>query len=255
MLDCHGRQFIYKFDPMQLFINPSGGLSGKSFATALMVAGAPTTTLVDAMHRAASRLVKCTVQLVDDGHNRPFLHVVSAPADAHLTLHEAKHLLAAMFEELELAPQYRDFGLSTVHLLANAVNQVYGNAAMTVDLANRHAAVADVNQLLFHEAQHIVVDITAAALGLQLLDAPVSASLLAPVNVLTHHHSKCIDCHQLPHGTTAYLLQQAEIAYHVVEEPEVACTPIAAAILVALEAKQVYSLPTPSNANPLVLLQ
>lgn len=244
------------------------------FAAALISAGADAQLMLNAMHMAAAKLGKASVKsgLAHDGAVR--LSIDVEHEHSHLSGHEAKHLLAAVFEELELEPQYREFGMKALQILIDAEIKAHAENQFLTDHIHHHLHHDHEGphhhehghhdhghshphshddhhhhghshaEAYLHEAQDILIDITGAAYGLQLLNAPVTATLMSPVSLgggkITFSHGTL----DVPAPATKIVVQSNWIPAQLGPIGVELCTPTGASILAALQANRVAPLPT-----------
>ena len=234
---------------MKLYIDPTGGMAGDMFAAALISAGADKTQMINAMLQAAEKLGPASVtdSLTDDGALR--LHMKVDHQHGHLSGHDAWHLLDDLFNDLNVAEPYRSFGFKALQILVDAEIKAHKENAFLTD--NIHAHNHDhghhhhegdhmhehpEEEAFLHEAQDILIDITGAVMGLQLLNAPVKAHLLAKVSLGGGHIT-------FSHGHLPVPAPATKNIFDTFQLPGVAgpvetelCTPTGSAILAALEA-------------------
>lgn len=245
---------------MQLYINPNGGIAGDMFAAALISAGAPQQQMLEALWLAASKLGKSTIdcQLTADNSSRLIMDLHHNKQ--HLSGHEAHHFLSSIFEELELDPIYREFGQRALQILIEAEIQAHSENHFLTDHLHHHHTENEhhhehhhehghhhhhphqTQEAWLHEAQDVLIDITGAAFGLQLLEAPVKATLLAPVSlgggIIKFSHGEM----SAPAPATKIILQKHWIPSQLGPIDVELCTPTGAAILAALGATRVETL-------------
>jgi hypothetical protein len=240
------------------YIDPTGGIAGDMFAASLISAGADETLMCKAMWLAASKLGKAEVHATktDDGATRLIINVQHN--QGNLSGHAAGHILNSVFEELALDIKYREFGMKALNILIEAEKEAHRTHSFLTD--SHHHSHHDHSHddhhhhhhshehshphhddAYLHEAQDILIDITGAAYGLQLLDAPVQAQLLAPVSlgggVIRFSHGEM----PVPAPATKLILQSKWIPAQMGPLDTELCTPTGACILAALEATHVNS--------------
>jgi len=176
---------------MQLYIDPKGGMAGDMFAAALISAGADETQMIQAMQYAAQKIGTATISssLTHDQAHR--LHIAIEHHHGHLSGHKAYHLLEDIFSELNIEPEYQNFGFKALQILVEAEIKAHKENTFLTDHihAHHHHSHDDADHkhehqedAYLHEAQDILIDITGAVMGLQLLKASTQAILLNPVS-------------------------------------------------------------------------
>lgn len=234
---------------MKLYIDPTGGMAGDMFAAALISAGADKTIMMDAMLKAARQLGPATVSdsLTDDGATR--LHIVVDHKHGHLSGHSAWHLLDDLFNALNISEPYRSFGFKALQILVDAEIKAHKENTFLTDHihAHHHEHVyhqhgdGQVHQhskeeAYLHEAQDILIDITGAVVGLQLLKAPVQAQLLADVSLGGGHITFSHGHLPVPAPATKNIFESYGLPGVSGPLETELCTPTGAAILAALNA-------------------
>jgi pyridinium-3,5-bisthiocarboxylic acid mononucleotide nickel chelatase len=219
---------------MQLLIDPSGGFTGNMFAAALISAGADPILMTDTMYKVAAKIGKASVKDITGSDGATCLQIEVDPLHSHLSMHEAQHLLAAMFEELDMDPAYRTFGQYALQLLVDALKQ--SPAEQSTASEHRHDHHHQPSETYLHKAQDILIDITGAAYGLQLLEAPVDATLLTPVLVSGGNMDSSISTLNVPTSATLSILHDFGIPTQPGPTDQELCTCTGAAILAALKA-------------------
>ncbi|MBN2166606.1 MAG: DUF111 family protein [Marinilabiliaceae bacterium] len=239
----------------KLLIDPRGGMAGDMFAAALISAGANNDLMMKAMWLAASKLGKAHIgtTLATDGSTRLVIDIEHD--HSHLSGHESKHLIHSIFEELEMDHVYREFGLEALQILIDAEKQAHKENTFLTDHHHFHSHnhdhlhshnhnhhhhhEHDENDAFLHEAQDILIDITGAAYGLQLLDIAPQADLLAPVSlgggIIKFSHGEM----SAPAPATKNIIQNNWIPSQLGPVDKELCTPTGASILAALNATRV----------------
>jgi len=189
----------------KLFIDPTGGFAGDMFSAALISAGADEKKMTNAMELAASKIGKATVKTVKthDGATRLLIDI-SHDHD-NLPGHDAKHLLMDIFGDLQITEDYMYFGMVALQNLIDAEIKAHKEHTFLTDHHHTHEHGhhhhdhdghthhhendhvhhhhhGDKQEAFLHEAQDILIDITGAVYGLQLLEAETKATLTAPVS-------------------------------------------------------------------------
>jgi pyridinium-3,5-bisthiocarboxylic acid mononucleotide nickel chelatase len=224
-------QIPNSFKIMQLLIDPSGGFTGNMFAAAIISAGADPILMTDTMYKVAAKIGKASVKDITGSDGATCLQIEVDPLHSRLSMHEAQHLLAAMFEELDMDPTYRTFGQYALQLLVDALKQSpIDYSPAREHLHDHHHQPAET---YLHKAQDILIDITGAAYGLQLLEAPVEATLLAPVPVGVGNVDFSAGSLDVP---TLTILHDFGIPTQPGPTDQELCTCTGAAILAALKA-------------------
>jgi len=232
---------------MKLYIDPTGGMAGDMFAAALISAGADKSQMIAAMLQAAEKLGPASISdsLTHDGAMR--LHMKVDHKHGHLSGHDAWHLLDDLFKDLNITDPYRSFGFKALEVLVNAEIKAHKENTFLTDHIHAHNHGHDhqseghshthhKEEAFLHEAQDILIDITGAAMGLQLLNAPVKAHLLAQVSLGGGHIT-------FSHGHLPVPAPATKNIFETFQLPGVAgpvetelCTPTGSAILAAVEA-------------------
>lgn len=233
---------------MQLYIDPKGGMAGDMFAAALISAGADETCMLDAMKRAAEKIgkVSLSTSLTHDKAYR--LHIEIEHHHGHLSGHKAYHLLEDIFAELEIEKAYQDFGFKALQVLVEAEIKAHKENTFLTDHihAHHHHHHDDTDHdhehhedAYLHEAQDILIDITGAVMGLQLLKASTTALLLNPVSWGGGHITFSHGHLPVPAPATKIIFEKHALAGEMGPIDKELCTPTGSALLAALEAKLV----------------
>ena len=229
---------------MQLIIDPTGGIAGDMFAAALISAGADEKLMIKAMLKAANKIGKAEIksEITDDGSMR--LRMEVEHHHGHLSGHKAYHLLEDIFDELNVEGVYREFGFKTLDVLVKAEIQAHKENTFLTDHIHahhdhhhdhghdHHHEDADL-----HEAQDILIDITGAAFGLQLLNSPVNAILSHPVSWGGGHITFSHGHMPVPAPATKIIFDTYQIPGEMGPIDVELCTPTGSAILAALQSK------------------
>lgn len=230
---------------MKLYIDPTGGMAGDMFAAALISAGADKPQMIAAMLQAAEKLGPASISdsLTHDAAMR--LHMKVDHKHGHLSGHDAWHLLDDLFNDLNITEPYRSFGFKALKILVDAEIKAHKENTFLTDHIHAHdhdhhteghAHAHPKAEAFLHEAQDILIDITGAVMGLQLLNAPVKAHLLAEVSLGGGHIT-------FSHGHLPVPAPATKNIFDTFQLPGVAgpvetelCTPTGSALLAALDA-------------------
>lgn len=232
---------------MQLIIDPTGGIAGDMFAAALISAGANENKVIDAMLLAANKIgkAKITVSSTDDQSCR--LHMQVEHHHGHLSGHKAYHLLEEVFEELKITKLYRDFGFKALDVLVKAEIKAHKENTFLTDHIHAHqhehghdhSHTHHHEDAYLHEAQDILIDITGAVVGLQLLKAPVVAHLKQAVSWGGGHITFSHGHLPVPAPATKIIFDQYDLPGVMGPIEKELCTPTGSAILAALSSSLV----------------
>ncbi|MBR8537021.1 DUF111 family protein [Carboxylicivirga sediminis] len=231
---------------MQLLIDATGGIAGDMFAAALISAGANEEQMLHAMRLAAEKIGKASIStsLTHDGAHR--LHIDISHNHGHLSGHKAYHLLEDIFEELGITETYRQFGFKALDVLVKAEIKAHKENSFLTDHihAHHHHHHNDTDHhhehhedAYLHEAQDILIDITGAVMGLQLLSAPTSASLLNPVSFGGGHITFSHGHLPVPAPATKIIFDTYKMPGSMGPIEKELCTPTGSALLAALDAQ------------------
>ncbi|MBK3516301.1 nickel insertion protein [Carboxylicivirga marina] len=231
---------------MQLYIDATGGIAGDMFAAALISAGADEKQMIQAMKLAAEKIGTSSIStsLTDDKAHR--LHIEITHNDGHLSGHKAYHLLEDIFEELKIEEKYQQFGFKALAVLVEAEIQAHKENTFLTDHihAHHHHHHDDTDHhhehkedAYLHEAQDILIDITGAVMGLQLLSAPTTATLLAPVSFGGGHITFSHGHLPVPAPATKIIFEKHHLPGEMGPIDKELCTPTGSALLAALNAK------------------
>jgi uncharacterized protein (DUF111 family) len=175
---------------MKLYIDPTGGFAGDMFSAALISAGADEKSMIKAMELAASKIGKAKISVTKTRDDATRLLIEISHDHNHLSGHDAKHLLMSVFEELRIKEMYRAIGMVALQNLIDAEVKAHKEHTFLTDHHHdhdhgyhHHGHVHKHDEAYLHEAQDILIDITGAVYGLQLLDARRKAVLLDPVSM------------------------------------------------------------------------
>ncbi|NPA35779.1 MAG: LarC family nickel insertion protein [Chlorobi bacterium] len=225
---------------MKLYINPTGGFAGDMFSAALISAGAGKDQMLNALKLAASKIGKADISITSTHDNATRLLMKLKHNDNHLPGHDARHLLLEIFEELEITEKYRGFGMVALQNLIDAEIKAHSENTFLTDHHHHthkhghHHHHSNKSEAFLHEAQDILIDITGAAMGLQLLDTGIRAVLTAPVSygggMITFSHGTL----PVPAPATKNIIEKFNIPVKSGPVDFELFTPTGAAILSAL---------------------
>lgn len=246
---------------MILYINPEGGIAGDMFAAALIDAGANAQKVTSAMQAAAEKLGRATVrhQKTSDGSSRLFIEVEHH--HGHLSSIKAIHLLEHLFDDFNILPTYREFGLKMLNHLIKAEKEAHATFDFDMDSHHHHHShhhhsngeghhhEHEEPEAWLHEAQDILIDVMGAVMGLQQLKAPVSAFLTSPVSWGGGSVSFSHGTLKVPAPATSVMIKNNKIPAQGGPIETELFTPTGAAVLSALEAKEIK--PFPEGIQPL----
>lgn len=233
---------------MQLIIDPTGGIAGDMFAAALISAGADEKLMIDAMLLAGRKIGNAQIEIenTDDGAKRLKMQVEHH--HGHLSGHKAYHLLEHIFDDLNIEGIYREFGFKALDVLVKAEIKAHKENTFLTDHIhahthhdhNHHHGHTHEHQhedAYLHEAQDILIDITGASYGLQLLKAPTEAVLSHPVNWGGGHITFSHGHLPVPAPATKIIFDMFEIPGQMGPLEVELCTPTGSSILAALNSK------------------
>ncbi len=189
-----------EYRKVALYIDPTGGFAGDMFSAALISAGADEKLMVNAMELAASKIGDATISVAKTKESATRLFIDIRHDHNHLSGHMAKHLLADIFAELNLEERHKQFGMTALQNLIDAEIKAHKEHTFLTD--HHHTHTHDVGhhhhshdhhrnhdhhhhekaEAFLHEAQDILIDITGAAFGLQLLNTGVEVILTGPIS-------------------------------------------------------------------------
>ncbi|TRX71231.1 nickel insertion protein [Carboxylicivirga sp. M1479] len=230
---------------MQLYIDPKGGIAGDMFAAALISAGANEEEMLKAMSLAAEKIGHSTISTSLTHDNAHRLHIDIQHNDGHLSGHKAYHLLEDIFAELNIKEPYQQFGFKALDVLVKAEIKAHKeNTFLTDHIHAHHHHHHDSDHehehhedAYLHEAQDILIDITGAAMGLQLLNAPIKAYLLSPVSFGGGHITFSHGHLPVPAPATKIIFDNHGLPGTMGPIEKELCTPTGSAILAALNAE------------------
>lgn len=231
---------------MQLYIDPTGGIAGDMFAAALISAGADKETMLNAMTKAAQRIgeVSITTSLTHDNANR--LHIEIDHYLGHISGKTAYALLRSIFDELNIEDEYRQFGIKALQILIEVEKQAHRENTFLTDHIHSHdhndggtGHHHNHDDAYLHEAQDILIDITGAVMGLQLLKVPTKAKLLAPVSLGGGHITFSHGHLPVPAPATKLIFNKFSLPGKKGPIERELCTPTGSAIIAALSAELV----------------
>lgn len=236
---------------MQLHIDPRGGMAGDMFAAALISAGADEKTMLNAMLVAAEMIGKARLKtsLTHDKAHR--LHIEIEHHHGHLSGHKAYHLLEDIFTRLDINKTYQDFGFKALQVLVEAEIKAHKENTFLTDHMHGHHHHDDTGHhhehhedAYLHEAQDILIDITGAVMGLQLLKASTNALLSHPVSWGGGHITFSHGHLPVPAPATKIIFEKYGLAGELGPIEKELCTPTGSALLAALDAKLINEHPS-----------
>ncbi|MCU4155143.1 DUF111 family protein [Carboxylicivirga sp. A043] len=228
---------------MKLYIDPTGGIAGDMFAAALISAGADESQMLNAMTLAAEKIGNARISTSVTHDKALRLHIAIEHHHGHLSGHKAYHLLEAIFEELGIKKEYQDFGFKALQVLVEAEIKAHKENTFLTDHihAHHHHHHDDTDHhhehkedAYLHEAQDILIDITGAVMGLQLLGAPTKANLLAPVSFGGGHITFSHGHLPVPAPATKIIFDKHSLPGQMGPIDKELSTPTGSAILAAL---------------------
>ena len=231
---------------MKLLMDPSGGMAGDMFAAALISAGADESRMIEAMLCAANKIGQATISTVKTHDDAVRLIMSMNHNHGHLAGSKAASLLGVLCDELTIEGEYKAFAFKVLEVLIAAEKQAHAENTFLTDHVHGHHhhhhhhsddSHREDEEAWLHEAQDILIDIVGAAIGLQLLKAPVTASLVKPVALgggsIKFSHGEM----NVPAPATKIMMHKYEIP-HVMGPIDVElCTPTGSAILAVLGSK------------------
>jgi len=242
---------------MTLYIDPTGGFAGDMFSAALISAGADEKLMTEAMELAASKIGQATISVTKTHDNATRLLIDIQHEHNHLSGHKAKHLLEDIFEELKIEEKYKLFGMTALQNLIDAEIKAHKEHTFLTDHHHSHTHEHgdhhhshehhhhhdhshghhhhhEKAEAYLHEAQDILIDITGAVFGLQLLNTGTEATLTSPVStgggIITFSHGTL----PVPAPATKNIIDKFDIPENVGPVDFELFTPTGAAILSAL---------------------
>ncbi len=233
---------------MTIYIDPTGGFAGDMFSAALISAGADENLMTNAMEHAASKIGEATISVSKTIDNATRLLINIQHNHNHLSGHKAKHLLADIFTELKIEEEYKQFGMTALQNLIDAEIKAHKEHTFLTDHLHHthehehgdghhhhsHSHHQETTEAFLHEAQDILIDITGAAFGLQLLNVGAGVTLTKPVSTgggtITFSHGTL----PVPAPATKNIIDKFNIPVSVGPLNFELFTPTGAAILSAL---------------------
>lgn len=242
-----------------LYIDPTGGFAGDMFSAALISAGADEKLMIKAMELAASKIGEATVSAVKTKDSATRLLIDIQHDHNHLSGHMAKHLLDDIFVELNIEERYRQIGMTALQNLIDAEIKAHKEHTFLTDHLHSHTHDHDDEhhhhhshdhnhihghhhhhekaEAFLHEAQDILIDITGAVYGLQLLKTGAEVILINPVGtgggVITFSHGTL----PVPAPATQNIINKFDIPANEGPVSFELFTPTGAAVLSALNPK------------------
>ncbi|MFO8001572.1 MAG: nickel insertion protein [Marinilabilia sp.] len=232
---------------MKLFIRPEGGIAGDMFAAALIDAGAGAEDVTKAMQTAAEKLGRASVRYLKTADGCGRLHIEVEHHHGHLSSNKAIELLDELYDELSIKQPYRTFGQSMLNHLIKAEKEAH--ETYDFDMGHHHHHHHhhvgghhhhhEEPEAWLHEAQDILIDVTGAVMGLQLLSAPVKAELTCPVSWGGGSVSFSHGTLKVPAPATEMMIKNNKIPVTAGPIETELFTPTGAALLSALSANEV----------------
>ncbi|MCW3785086.1 nickel insertion protein [Plebeiibacterium sediminum] len=243
---------------MKLIIDPRGGFAGDMFAAALISAGASESEMIDAMTIAANKIGNSSISAVKTHDDATRLIMNIHHNHGHLAASKARRILSELLDTLNIKDDYAEFAHQILEHLIKAEKQAHAENTFLTDHHHSHHYHTHEGhhhhhdhtqdeghhhhdhsheEAWLHEAQDIIIDIIGAAKGLQLLNAPVKAELIAPVSLgggtIKFSHGEMT----APAPATKILIDKKNIPAQTGPISVELCTPTGTAILAALEVK------------------
>ncbi len=246
---------------MTLYIDPTGGFAGDMFSAALISAGADENLMTGAMVLAASKIGEATISVTKTNDKATRLLIDIQHEHNHLSGHMAKHLLEDIFKELKIEERYRQFGMTALQNLIDAEIKAHKEHTFLTDHPHSHEDgdyhhshdhdhnhehhhhhdhshvhhSHEKSEAYLHEAQDILIDITGAVFGLQLLKTADNVILTNPVSIgggmITFSHGTL----PVPAPATENIINKFDIPVQKGPIDFELFTPTGAAILSALK--------------------
>jgi uncharacterized protein (DUF111 family) len=215
----------------QLIINPEFGMAGDMFSAALISAGAPEEKMLSAMMIAAEPLGGAAIKVVHEvrsGVEGIFLHISLANNEEAINADRAFSYLEETINRVGIMGPYAGFAITAMKILTNAEHEVH---QYDHDRNHHHH-----HKPHLHEVQDIIIDLTGAAMGLELLAVDLDTiTCLSPVMV--GGGTICFSHGELPAPApaTSHIIQQYEFPVEGGPVDKELFTPTGAAILAALK--------------------
>ncbi len=216
---------------MKLFIDASGGIAGDMIIAALISMGANENICIDAMQLAASKIGNAKISYKTNKFNEGQLFIELNKNNDHLPADNAKFYLSEIFKELSIRDKYKNLGDKILQILIEAESQAHKTHHFDMP---HHGHGENVH---LHEAQDIIMDISACMFALQYLDLPDTAFLIDPVNTgsgkVKFSHGEL----DVPAPATKIILEKYRIPYYKGSVKTELCTPTAASIMAGLDVR------------------
>jgi uncharacterized protein (DUF111 family) len=249
-----------KNDYMNLILDATGGMAGDMFAAALISAGANEKEMIKAMMMAANKIGESSIKAVKTHDEATRLLMTMNHNHGHLAASKARVLLNMLLDALKIDGAYLHFANEVLEVLIKGEKQAHIENTFLTDHhhhshehshddleghhhghSHHHHHHEEQEEAWLHEAQDIIIDIIGAAKGLQLLNAPVKASLAAPVSLgggrIKFSHGEM----EAPAPATKIIIEKHNIPSHSGPIDVELCTPTGSAILAALKATSVHT--------------
>ena len=241
---------------MQLILDPTGGVAGDMFAALLISAGADEQQMLEAMLAAANKIgtSKIIAETTRDGATRLLMDIKHN--HGHLAASKARVLIKELCAELNIDGDYQIFAEKVLEILIAAEKQAHAENSFLTDHHHGHGQQHDhghhhhhhgdhshnhhhhhEEEAWLHEAQDIVIDIIGAAMGLKLLCAPTTATIVKPVSLgggrIKFSHGEMA----VPAPATKIITDKYALENQMGPVEVELCTPTGSAIMAALGCK------------------
>ncbi len=223
-----------------IYIDPSGGISGDIFTASLISLGADKNKVIDAMLIAGKKLGKISIDTVSTDDKASQLKIELEPFHPHIKAENAKKMLDEIFIELNIEANYRKFGYTVLNILIEAEQKAHSENSFLTDHIHDNLEKSDHHhhhgsETYLHEAQDIIIDIIGAVIGLQLLNLKTEVTMLAPLRVGGGSISFSHGTLTVPSPATKNILKKYKINWQMGPIDKEICTPTGSAILTALK--------------------
>ncbi len=171
----------------KLIIDPRGGLSGDMFAAGLISICRDKRSVINAMTEAGKTLGECSIEYSRDGEGSARLNIDISSKHHSISEDEAFNIIEDIFKRFDIDEYYSKTGFRILDILVNAEKEAHAKydffkKGKIKKLQHVHHHNHESDKAYLHEAQDIVIDITGAVMGLQMLEAEDSAAALYPVS-------------------------------------------------------------------------